>query len=413
MNRIAQLSRHVRSPSLSSQSRALHSLEGKVLIANRGEIAIRISRAARELGLKSVAVFAPQDRESPHLSHADEAIELPRETSPIAPYLNIKSLSDVAASAGVTYVHPGYGFLSESADFAASIEAQGRIWVGPPPSVLRLFGDKTAARKLAMENDVPVVGGSENLGNAEEAEVFVSMNMTMPVIMKAAYGGGGRGMRIVRDLKDIRANFETCQREAKTAFGRGEVFVEEFWEDMKVGSLSCRVLVSRTSWSSEGRTQVGGIVLVSGGQGGLRGAVRGGHRFLSGEVFVEELEFWREDMMGSPSRVTHGVEKKNSPPAPRSPDHRRRFGRRAPPVRARLHGAASAPEGGGAGARTGYPSQAPRKIAGGGGKAGEGLPIPGRGHRRVHGQGQSHRSGDEVRVHGDESAVGSLTGGGG
>ncbi|CAD7931236.1 unnamed protein product [Amoebophrya sp. A25] len=263
MHRVGAVARHVRCSSPSAQSSARrgiasakqrgsivqsfsdthnYSLEGgKVLIANRGEIAIRIARGAKELGLKSVAVYAPQDSQSPHLQAADEAVELPlvdKGASPIAPYLDIPALTNVLRQHNCDFVHPGYGFLSESADFAASVQDAGKTWVGPDPGVLRLFGDKVAARTLAIDNKIPVVQGSPNLENADVCEKWcqeqsASSGFQLPAILKAAYGGGGRGMRIVREWKELKPNFDTCQREAMTAFGRGEVFIEEFWNRTK------------------------------------------------------------------------------------------------------------------------------------------------------------------------------------
>ncbi|CAD7940083.1 unnamed protein product [Amoebophrya sp. A120] len=239
------------SSSSSSSSSAVRSYNldvgpGKVLIANRGEIAIRIARGAKEVGLKSVAVYAPQDKDSPHIRYADEAVELPLPAdgnkNPVAPYLNIPGLLDVLGEKNCDYVHPGYGFLSESADFAEGVESDTlkKTWVGPRAEVLRLFGDKVAARTLAINHEVPVVGGSPNLESGEACEQWVTEQLAkqkstfqLPAILKAAYGGGGRGMRIVREMKEMKSNFETCQREALTAFGRGEVFIEEFWDKTK------------------------------------------------------------------------------------------------------------------------------------------------------------------------------------
>ena len=210
-------------------------LEGKkVLIANRGEIAMRISRAATALGAKSIAVCAPEDKESPHVGFADEMVELPKGKTAIAPYLDIAALTKAAKERGADFVHPGYGFLSESADFASSIVSSGITWVGPPPEVLRLFGDKTQARMLATECGVPLVRGSDNLSSAQECRSLIEEGkISLPAIMKAAYGGGGRGMRIVRNLSEVGPSFDSCKREALTAFGRDEVFIEEFWEKTK------------------------------------------------------------------------------------------------------------------------------------------------------------------------------------
>mmetsp|Transcript_17383 Transcript_17383/g.26467 ORF Transcript_17383/g.26467 Transcript_17383/m.26467 type:complete len:1216 (+) Transcript_17383:70-3717(+) len=206
----------------------------RVLIANRGEISMRIARAVKSLGATSLSVCAPEDVSSPHVEFADEHVVLEKGETAIAPYLDIESLTRVAVENGVDFVHPGYGFLSESAPFAQSLESSGIEWVGPPPGVLQLFGNKIQARALAQRSNVPVVRGSGNLTSGEEClGILNNGDVRLPAIMKAAFGGGGRGMRIVRDLSQVASSFDSCQREALTAFGRDEVFLEEFWEDTK------------------------------------------------------------------------------------------------------------------------------------------------------------------------------------
>lgn len=171
---------------------------------------------------------------SPHVTYADEHVVLEKGNTAIAPYLNIQELTKVCIEKNVDYVHPGYGFLSESAPFAQSLVNAGVTWVGPSPDVLALFGDKIQARSLAQRSNVPVVRGSENLISGDECmTVLNNGSVRLPSIMKAAYGGGGRGMRIVREKSDVHALFDSCQREAKTAFGRDEVFLEEYWDDTK------------------------------------------------------------------------------------------------------------------------------------------------------------------------------------
>eukprot|EP00573_Skeletonema_grethae_P001610 CAMPEP_0201690570 /NCGR_PEP_ID=MMETSP0578-20130828/3987_1 /ASSEMBLY_ACC=CAM_ASM_000663 /TAXON_ID=267565 /ORGANISM="Skeletonema grethea, Strain CCMP 1804" /LENGTH=1141 /DNA_ID=CAMNT_0048175601 /DNA_START=214 /DNA_END=3639 /DNA_ORIENTATION=+ len=195
---------------------------------------MRIARAAKSLGAKSLSICAPEDVASPHVEFADEHVVLPSGETAIAPYLDIERLTEVAVENGVDFVHPGYGFLSESAPFAQSLVSSGIEWVGPPPEVLQLFGDKIQARALAQQSNVPVVRGSGNLTSGEECMAILSGDdVRLPAIMKAAFGGGGRGMRIVRDLSSVSTSFDSCQREALTAFGRNEVFLEEFWEDTK------------------------------------------------------------------------------------------------------------------------------------------------------------------------------------
>eukprot|EP00984_Skeletonema_dohrnii_P020413 scaffold9947_cov98-Skeletonema_dohrnii-CCMP3373.AAC.1 len=206
----------------------------RVLIANRGEISMRIARAAKSLGATSLSVCAPEDVSSPHVEFADEHVVLEKGETAIAPYLDIERLTRVAVENGVDFVHPGYGFLSESAPFAQSLVSSGIEWVGPPLEVLQLFGDKIQARALAQRSNVPVVRGSGNLTSGEEClGILNNGDVRLPAIMKAAFGGGGRGMRIVRDLSQVASSFDSCQREALTAFGRDEVFLEEFWEDTK------------------------------------------------------------------------------------------------------------------------------------------------------------------------------------
>ena len=206
----------------------------RVLIANRGEIAIRIARAARSLGATSVAICAPEDISSPHVTYADEHVVLEKGNTAIGPYLNIQELTKICIDKNVDYVHPGYGFLSESAPFAQSLVNAGITWVGPSPDVLALFGDKIQARSLAQQSNVPVVRGSDNLVSGDECmAVLNNGSVRLPAIMKAAYGGGGRGMRIVREMSDVHALFDSCQREAMTAFGRDEVFLEEYWDNTK------------------------------------------------------------------------------------------------------------------------------------------------------------------------------------
>eukprot|EP00581_Thalassiosira_minuscula_P017511 CAMPEP_0183714224 /NCGR_PEP_ID=MMETSP0737-20130205/8825_1 /TAXON_ID=385413 /ORGANISM="Thalassiosira miniscula, Strain CCMP1093" /LENGTH=1220 /DNA_ID=CAMNT_0025943131 /DNA_START=51 /DNA_END=3713 /DNA_ORIENTATION=- len=206
----------------------------KVIIANRGEISMRIARAAHALGAQSLAVCAPEDVDSPHVRYADDYVVLKGGDTAIAPYLDIEGLTEACVEREVDLVHPGYGFLSESAPFAQSLVNSNITWVGPPPDVLQLFGDKIQARALAQRSHVPVVRGSENLSSGEEClSLLTEGDVRLPAIMKAAYGGGGRGMRIVRDLSQVPTTFSSCQREALTAFGRDEVFLEEFWENTK------------------------------------------------------------------------------------------------------------------------------------------------------------------------------------
>jgi acetyl/propionyl-CoA carboxylase alpha subunit/acetyl-CoA carboxylase carboxyltransferase component len=202
----------------------------RVLIANRGEIAIRIAKAAHGLGMESVAVYAPADAHSLHIRTATDARALPQASDPVASYLDGTALIEVAKAAGCDCVHPGYGFLSENANFAAMCAAAGLVFVGPPPSALRLFGDKVAARTLAAAHDVPTVAGSSAaLASVAEARQ-VAASLGYPVMLKAAAGGGGRGMRAVADEGELADAFARCQSEAAAAFGDGSVFVEKLVE---------------------------------------------------------------------------------------------------------------------------------------------------------------------------------------
>ena len=198
-----------------------------VLVANRGEIALRVIRGARELGIRSIAVFSEPDRRAPHVLHADEAY-------PIGParaadsYLNIDRLLDVARRAGAHAVHPGYGFLAERADFADAVTAAGIVFVGPAAETIRAMGDKTEARRRMEAAGVPVVPGtSEPLASAREAS-GVANEVGFPVVLKAAAGGGGKGMRVVRRPEEVPGGFNAAMREAEAAFGDGRVYVERF-----------------------------------------------------------------------------------------------------------------------------------------------------------------------------------------
>ncbi|MEM6795145.1 MAG: biotin carboxylase N-terminal domain-containing protein, partial [Acidobacteriota bacterium] len=177
----------------------IHKPIRKLLCANRGEIAIRVFRAATELGIRTVAIFSHEDRVHLHRYKADEGYLVGRGKRPVAAYLDIEEILAIARENEVDAIHPGYGFLSERADFARACEKAGIAFVGPDPSVLETLGDKTAARDLAIAAGVPVVPGSDGpVKDLEEARAFVAEN-GLPVIIKAAMGGGGRGMRVVRE----------------------------------------------------------------------------------------------------------------------------------------------------------------------------------------------------------------------
>jgi acetyl-CoA/propionyl-CoA carboxylase biotin carboxyl carrier protein len=199
----------------------------KVLIANRGEIAVRVIRACKDAGLISVAVYADADRDGPPARLADEAWALEGETA-AETYLRIDKLLDVAARSGADAIHPGYGFLSENADFAQAVQDAGLTWIGPTPQAIRDLGDKVTARHIAQRAGAPLVPGTaEPVKDADEIVTFAREH-GLPVAIKAAFGGGGRGLKVARTFEEIPALFESATREAVAAFGRGECFVERY-----------------------------------------------------------------------------------------------------------------------------------------------------------------------------------------
>lgn len=199
----------------------------KVLIANRGEIAIRVIRAARDLGIASVAVYAEPDVDAIFVRMADEAFALGGQTSAES-YLNIEKVIAAAKAAGADAIHPGYGFLSENADFAEAVIDAGITWIGPSPQAIRSLGDKVTARNIAKSVDAPLTPGTDHPVADADAIVAFAEEHGLPVAIKASYGGGGRGMKVVHDQEDIAAQFESATREAIAAFGRGECFVERY-----------------------------------------------------------------------------------------------------------------------------------------------------------------------------------------
>ena len=199
----------------------------KVLVANRGEIAVRVIRACRDAGLASVAVYADPDRDAPFARLADEAFALGGST-PGDSYLSIDKLLDVAKRAGVDSVHPGYGFLSENADFAQAVLDAGLIWIGPTPQAIRDLGDKVTARHIAMRAGAPLVPGTKDPVAGPDEVIAFAEEHGLPVAIKAAFGGGGRGLKVARTMEEIPELFDSAVREAVTAFGRGECFVERY-----------------------------------------------------------------------------------------------------------------------------------------------------------------------------------------
>ncbi len=199
----------------------------KVLVANRGEIAVRVIRAAKDAGLASVAVYAEPDADAPHVRLADEAFALGGQTSAES-YLDFGKILDAAAKSGANAIHPGYGFLSENADFAQAVIDAGLIWIGPSPQAIRDLGDKVTARHIAARAKAPLVPGTPDpVKNADEVVAFAT-EYGVPVAIKAAFGGGGRGMKVARTIEEIPELFDSATREAIAAFGRGECFVERY-----------------------------------------------------------------------------------------------------------------------------------------------------------------------------------------
>ena len=214
----------------------------RVLIANRGEIAVRVIRACQDHGLESVSIYSDEDRNSLHAQMATYSYALGA-TAPVSTYLNIPRIIEVAKQSGADAVHPGYGFLSENALFAQSVIDAGLIWIGPPPSAIKALGDKVSARKIAAKAGAPLVAGTADpVDNAEEIIAFAKEH-GLPVAIKAAHGGGGRGLKIAHTFEEIPEAFASAVREAIAGFGRGECFVERYLE--KPRHVETQVLVDK------------------------------------------------------------------------------------------------------------------------------------------------------------------------
>ncbi|WP_278314969.1 acetyl/propionyl/methylcrotonyl-CoA carboxylase subunit alpha [Lolliginicoccus levis] len=232
----------------------------RVLVANRGEIALRVVRTCRDLGITSVAVYAEQDRDSPHVRLADEAYALG--AAGAAAYLDASRLVGVARAARADAVHPGYGFLSEDARFAEAVLAAGLVWIGPPPEVIARLGDKVRARELAARVGTPLAPGTPGpVADVEEVTAFVDSH-GLPVVIKAAHGGGGRGLKMVHTREEVPEQFAAAVREATAAFGRGECFVERLIERPRHVETQCLadadgtvVVVSTRDCSLQRRSQ--------------------------------------------------------------------------------------------------------------------------------------------------------------
>jgi acetyl-CoA/propionyl-CoA carboxylase biotin carboxyl carrier protein len=210
----------------------------KVLIANRGEIAVRVIRACRDAGIGSVAVYAEPDRDALFVRLADEAHSLGGAT-PADSYLDISKIIAVAENSGVDSVHPGYGFLAENAAFAQAVIDAGLVWIGPPPEAIESLGDKVRARHIAEKVGAPLAPGTKDpLDNADEAVAF-AREFGLPIAIKAAFGGGGRGLKVAREMSEVAEAYESAVREAVTAFGRGECFVEKFLDRPRHVETQC------------------------------------------------------------------------------------------------------------------------------------------------------------------------------
>jgi acetyl-CoA/propionyl-CoA carboxylase biotin carboxyl carrier protein len=214
----------------------------RVLVANRGEIAVRIIRACKDHGIESVAVYSDEDRTSLHTQMADAAYSL-HGTTATQTYLDIEKLIAVAKESGADAVHPGYGFLSENAHFAQAVIDAGLTWIGPPPAAIRALGDKVSARKIAAKAGAPLVAGTQDpVAGHEEVTAFAKEH-GLPVAIKAAHGGGGRGLKVARTMEEIPELFASAVREAISGFGRGECFVERYLD--KPRHVETQVLVDK------------------------------------------------------------------------------------------------------------------------------------------------------------------------
>ncbi|MGE0107675.1 MAG: acetyl/propionyl/methylcrotonyl-CoA carboxylase subunit alpha, partial [Thiomonas sp.] len=214
----------------------------KVLIANRGEIAVRIARACRDYGVRSVAVYADPDADALHVRAADEAWAL-QGSRPAETYLDIAKLIGLAHASGADAVHPGYGFLSERAEFARAVQDAGLTWIGPDPTTIEALGDKVAARKIALQVGAPlVVGTAEPVKSSAEVLAFAEEH-GLPIAIKAAHGGGGRGLKVAWRSEEVAELYESAVREATAAFGRGECFLEQFLDRPR--HIEAQVLADR------------------------------------------------------------------------------------------------------------------------------------------------------------------------
>ncbi|NHI17492.1 acetyl/propionyl/methylcrotonyl-CoA carboxylase subunit alpha [Microbacterium excoecariae] len=210
----------------------------KVLIANRGEIAVRIIRAARDSGISSVAVYADQDRDALHARRADEAYALDGSTS-AETYLDVDKILSIARRSGADAVHPGYGFLAENAEFARAVIAAGLTWIGPSPEAIEALGDKVTARHVAEKVGAPLAPGTPGPVETADEVVAFAEEFGLPIAIKAAFGGGGRGLKVARELDEVAEAFDSATREAVASFGRGECFVEKYLDKPRHVETQC------------------------------------------------------------------------------------------------------------------------------------------------------------------------------
>lgn len=204
----------------------------KILVANRGEIAVRVIRAAREMGIRTVAVYSDIEREAMHVRLADEAVCIGPANSQQS-YLNIPTLLSVAEITDAEAIHPGYGFLSENAHFAETCASAGIVFIGPTPENIRAGGDKSRAREILLSNGLPIVPGSDGVLESEEEALKLAKKIGFPVMLKAAQGGGGRGMKIVASADELSHAYHVAQREAQTAFGSKDLYMEKYISELK------------------------------------------------------------------------------------------------------------------------------------------------------------------------------------
>jgi acetyl-CoA carboxylase biotin carboxylase subunit len=204
-------------------------MKNKILIANRGEIAVRIIRAAKELGIETVAVYSTADETSLHVKLADEAICIGSERSKDS-YLNMNSVLSAAISTGCNAIHPGYGFLSENSDFVEMVERCNITFIGPNSKTIQMIGDKASAREIAKNNGVPIVEGSDGIIESVQEGLKIAKKIGYPVMIKASSGGGGRGIAIVRSDEEFTSAFERTSMEAESSFGDKSLYIEKFIE---------------------------------------------------------------------------------------------------------------------------------------------------------------------------------------